>query len=172
MNRSFRLVFGAAAALLLNGCAGYHLGTAHPQAMEGVHTVAVPTFTTTSLVPRLEVLAADSVIAELQRDGTYQVVSGDYADAVIQGTISGVHRHPSRSIRSDVTGSREFTLTVDVKYTVTRRTTQEELQKGTVHGDTSFFVSGFDVNQDERQALPLALQNAAVRLVTQVTEGW
>jgi hypothetical protein len=46
-----------------------------------------------------------------------------------------------------------------------------------VSGKTSFFVSGSnalaaDVNQDERQALPLAIEDAATRLVSQISEGW
>jgi hypothetical protein len=47
----------------------------------------------------------------------------------------------------------------------------------TVTGRTTFFVSGSnalaaDVLQDERQALPLAAEDLAVRLVSQISEGW
>jgi hypothetical protein len=38
-------------------------------------------------------------------------------------------------------------------------------------GTTTFFVSS-DVTSDERQALPLATEDLASRLVTQVSEGW
>ena len=172
MNRSLHLLCGFIAAFLLNGCAGYHLGPAKPKSMDGVQMVAVPSFKNNTLMPRVEVLAADCVISELQRDGTYKVVSSDNADAIIQGTISFIRRNPARNIRSDVIGSREFLLTVDVNYTITSRKTQQILNSGVVHGTTSFFVSGLDVNQDERQALPLALQDAAVHLVTQASEGW
>ena len=40
-----------------------------------------------------------------------------------------------------------------------------------VVGTTSFFV-GTDVTTDERQALPLAAEELATRLVTQLSEGW
>jgi hypothetical protein len=40
-----------------------------------------------------------------------------------------------------------------------------------VVGTTSFFV-GTDVTTDERQALPLAAEELAVHLVTQLSEGW
>ena len=176
MKRFLRIASAAlalcAAALVLNGCAGYHVGPIPPKFMDGVHTVAVPTFHNQTLLPRVEVLAADSVIKELQRDGTFKVTSADTADVIIQGTITNLDRHQARALRSDVSGSREFTLTVSVDYTITKRDTQEELDSGSVRGSTSFFVSGNDVNQDERQAIPLAMENAAVHLVTQVTEGW
>ena len=38
-------------------------------------------------------------------------------------------------------------------------------------GSTSFFVSG-DVNQDERQAIPLAAQGVGQRIVSDISEGW
>ena len=40
-----------------------------------------------------------------------------------------------------------------------------------VVGTTSFFV-GTDVTTDERQALPLAAEELATHLVTQLSEGW
>jgi len=51
-----------------------------------------------------------------------------------------------------------------------------------VVGQTSFFVSSAattttgttsgDVTSDERQALPLATEDLASQLVTQISEGW
>ena len=38
-------------------------------------------------------------------------------------------------------------------------------------GTTSFFV-GTDITTDERQALPLATEDLATRLVSQLSEGW
>lgn len=172
LKRTVLSLFFAATALVLNGCAGYHLGPVIPKAMEGVKTVAVPTFTNGTLVPRLEVLAAGTLIKQLQQDGTFQIVNEDYADAVIEGKISALTRKSSRSIRGDVIASREYTLTVNVDYIVTRRSTGEKLDSGLITGRTSFFVSGNDVNQDERQAIPLALEDAAVALTSRLTEGW
>ena len=40
-----------------------------------------------------------------------------------------------------------------------------------VTGTTSFFV-GPDIITDERQALPLAAEELATRLVSQLSEGW
>ena len=42
---------------------------------------------------------------------------------------------------------------------------------GEAVGTTSFFV-GTDVVTDERQALPLATEELATRLVSQLSEGW
>jgi hypothetical protein len=161
-----------AAVVLLGGCAGYHIGPVIPKVMEGVKTVAVPTFDNETLLPRLEVLAADSVIKQIQQDGTYRVADVAEADAVVKGTLFEIRRHSSRSVRGDVLATREYTLQVIIHYVVTKRSTGEKLDSGSVSGMTSFFVSGNDVNQDERQAIPLALEDAAVHLVSRISEGW
>ena len=41
----------------------------------------------------------------------------------------------------------------------------------TVSGPTSFFV-GSDVATEEEQAIPLAAEDLAVHLVSQLSEGW
>jgi hypothetical protein len=51
------------------------------------------------------------------------------------------------------------------------------LEQRTVNGTTSFFVTGTntiaaDIVQDERQAIPIAAEDLAVRLVSQISEGW
>lgn len=161
-----------AALLACSGCAGYHLGATVPKRMEGVKTIAIPTFRNSTLVPRLEVLSASTVVRQFQQDGTFAVCSADEADAILEGTVTRIRRRGARSVRSDVEKQQEYLLTVTVHYSVTDRKTGRKIDEGNVAGDTSFFVSGNDINQDERQAIPLALEQAANRLVSRVTTGW
>jgi len=170
--RPSALLFAAAAAFLFGGCAGYHVGPVVPKKMEGVKSVAVPSFENGTLIPRLEVLAAGTVIKQIQQDGTFQVANSGNADVILEGKVLDVKRRGARSVRGDVLASREYTLTVDLQYTLVNRVTGEQLDRGKVRGESSFFVSGNDVNQDERQAIPLAIEDAAVRLVSLITEGW
>lgn len=160
-----------ASALLLNGCAGYHVGSVKPHILEGIHSIAIPTFTNQTFQPRIEVLATNTVIKQLQQDGTYQITSEDKADAILKATIRGLGRSPARSLRGNVLATTEFTLTVTVLYTLTTRDGRVILGPGTVAGGTSFFV-GSDVASDQRQALPLAIENLAIRLTSQLSEGW
>ena len=140
--------------------------------MDGVHSIAVPTFRNETLIPRMEVLAADCVIKQLQQDGTFKVASSDSADAVVEGTVVSVRRYGARSVRSDVLKQREYTVILAIRYGVRKKGSDDLIDSGLIAGTTSFFVSGNDVNQDERQALPLALSDAATRLVSHLTEGW
>jgi outer membrane lipopolysaccharide assembly protein LptE/RlpB len=163
-------------AVLFGGCAGYQIGPIKPKTMRTVSKLAVPAFKNETLEPRVEVLLANSLIKQIQQDGTYQVTSEADADATLEGTLDEIVRRPSRSVRGNVLQSREYTLTLRIRYRVIDKSGRI-LDQRTVTGQTSFFVSGTDtiaadVNQDERQALPLAAEDAAVRLVSQISEGW
>lgn len=159
------------AAFALAGCAGYQVGSAQPMYMKGIHTLAVPTFKNNTLEPRIEVLAADAVIKQIQQDGTYTVTSEDHADAVIEGAVMRIIRRSARSVRGNVLATREFDLRVELRFTIKKPGASEAVDTRTVTGTTNFFVSS-DVQQDERQALPLAIEDAAVRLVSEISEGW
>jgi hypothetical protein len=98
-------------------------------------------------------------------------VNADVADAIVKGEIVGVNRSPARSVRGNVLSTTEFNLTMTVKYTLTGRDGKSLGAGGAVSGATSFFV-GSDVSTDERQALPLAAEELARHLVSQLSEGW
>lgn len=161
----------AAALCALTGCAGYRLGPAKPAFLKDVHTVAVPTFRNDTLEPRLEVLVTDSVIKQLQQDGTYKVGPEAEADAILTATIEKIQRNPARSVRGNVLLTREFNLTLTLRFQFADRVTRRVLDSGSLLGQTSYFV-GSDLQQNERQAIPLAAEQVAVRLVSQLTEGF
>ena len=156
---------------LLGGCAGYQLGPATPGYLKNVHSIAVPTFSNITLTPRIEVLVTSTVIKQFQQDGTFKIANADMADATLKAEIVGVNRSPARSVRGNVLSTTEFNLSLTVKYTLTGRDGKVLGSPGAVSGSTSFFV-GDDVNTDERQALPLAAEELARHLVSQLSEGW
>jgi len=166
----------------LGGCLGYHVGPVKPYYLRDVHTIAVPTFKNRTLVPRIEVLVTDTVIKQVQQDGTYQITNGDKADATLTGEISRITRAPARSQRGNVLLTTEFSLVLVVKYWLTGRDGKQLVPPNDAIGTTTFFVDSTatsvqqstsgDVTSDERQALPLATEDLANRLVTQISEGW
>jgi len=158
------------ACLSLTGCLGYHIGPVKPYYMRDVQSIAVPTFKNRTLLPRVEVLVTDTVIKQLQQDGTYKIGSDNDADAVLKGEITRIDRLPARSVRGNVLLTQEFNLRMEVRYTVAARD-GTALAGGRAGGATSFFVTT-DPTTDERQALPLATEDLANQLVTQLSEGW
>jgi hypothetical protein len=158
-------------AFLLEGCAGYHLGPATPGYLKNVHSIAIPTFSNSTLTPRIEVLVTNTVIKQFQQDGTFRIANADVADATLKAEIVGVNRSPARSVRGNVLATTEFNFTLTVKYTLMGRDQKPLGGGGAVSGSTSFFV-GTDVATDERQALPLAAEELARHMVSQLSEGW
>jgi hypothetical protein len=131
----------------------------------------VPTFKNRTLVPRVEVLVTDTLIKQFQQDGTFQITTDDKADATLSGEISRISRVPARSVSGNVLATTEFALALTVRYTLTTRDGKQVAGPGEVTGNTTYFVSS-DVTTDERQALPLATEDLATRLVAQLSEGW
>lgn len=176
------------AAFVLAGCAGYQVGAIKPTPMASVNTLAVPTFRNETLEPRVEVLLANTLIKQIQQDGTYKIADEKSADAIVECTLEELERKPERSVRGDTLATREYELELRIRYRVIDTKTGRELMARSVTGQTSFFanatarrdadgqiraeISTADVLQDERQALPLAMEDAAVRLVAQISEGW
>ena len=158
-------------ALLLSGCAGYHLGPATPAYLRQIHSIAVPTFRNATLVPRIEVLVTGTVIKQFQQDGTFRIANEDNSDATLKGEIVAVGSSPARSVRGNVLATTEFNLSLRVRYTLLGRDGKTLAGPSEAAGLTSFFVAE-DVNTDERQALPLAAEQLAGHLVSQLSEGW
>jgi hypothetical protein len=167
-----KAIFTAALACFsLTGCLGYHIGPVKPYYLRDVHTIAVPTFKNRTLLPHIEVLVTDTVIKQLQQDGTFQIARGEDADATVTAEIIRINRVPARSVRGNVLATVEFNLTMSVRYSVIGRDGTQLVGSAEASGATTFFVSS-DVTTDERQALPLATEDLATRLVAQLSEGW
>ncbi len=164
-----------ALALFLLACSvsscGYRLGEAKPGTLKNVQKIAVTTFKNSTHIPRVEALVTNTVIKQLQQDGTFEVTTVEKADAVLDGAVTAIARAPARSVRGNVLATTEFGLGVTVGWSLRTKDGTPVAGPGSISGGTSFFV-GSDVTTDERQALPLAAEDLAVRLVSQLSEGW
>ncbi len=165
-------------ALLFSGCAGYKVGSIQPKFMAEIRTLAIPSFKNNTLEPRVEVPLATALIKQFQQDGTYQIVGENNADAIVVGTLERIERRPARSVRGNTLQTKEYTLELKCRFEVVNRVTGAIIDSRSINGTTSFFVSSgsddiaSDVNQDERQAIPLAAEDMAVQYVSMVSEGW
>jgi hypothetical protein len=164
-------ISAAVVCLCLSGCLGYHIGPVKPSYLHDIQTIAVPTFKNETLIPRIEALVTDTVIKQFQQDGTYRITNESNADAVLKAEITRISRSPARSLSGNVLATTEFNLSMHVSYRLVGRDGQALGPPSEAIGTTSFFV-GTDVVTDERQALPLATEELATRLVSQLSEGW
>jgi Lipopolysaccharide-assembly len=160
------------AVALLSGCLGYTLGPIPPTFMKGAHKVAVPIFDNKTYEPQIQTLVTDTFIKQLQQDGTYEIVGEDQADAVVRGTISGVTRVKARSVIGNVLASAQVRLIVKLHLQVVNPHSGAPLYPARDFlGQTTYFV-GNDLPTQERQAIPLAAEDAAEQAASFLTEGW
>jgi outer membrane lipopolysaccharide assembly protein LptE/RlpB len=159
-----------ALALSLAGC-GYHLGSAKPAILQNVTKIAVPTFKNKTYVANVEVLLADTTIKQFQQDGTYEIVPDDRADAILYCTLQKADRHQARAVLSNVLATREFILDLEVEYELVDRVTGATILRGNVNADTSFYTNN-DLQIDQQQAIVTAVQEAAVKIVGEISEGF
>lgn len=180
-------------ALLFSGCAGYQLGAVKPSAYEKIDRVFVPPFKNNTLEPRISSLVTNAVLKQMQADGTYQVSTRSRCDAILEGTIERIHKYQLRGLRTDTIRSQELGLYIYIKWRLIDPDTGKEivrtcdpdkdpdtviygdesitLNPGSVVGDTIQFVdASFQVG--ERNALAVAAEDAAKKLIDQMSEGW
>jgi hypothetical protein len=171
LRRGGSLLLATGLLLLVPGCAGYHLGPAKPPYLKDVHSIGIPVVRNYTLLPRIEGLVTASIIRQVQQDGTYQVASPTDGDATLVCYVQKIQRTPARSVSGNILLTAEFELDMGIRFQLIERSTGLILDSGIVDGTTSFFVSN-DVEQDEQQAIPLAAEQAAIRLVSQISEGF
>lgn len=157
------------AVLLLAGC--YTLGETKPAMMRDIATLSVPVSKNTTLEPNVEAMLADTIIKQIQSDGTYAIDSNDRADAIVYTILKELERKPARSVRGNIIATSEYLLVATIEFRVVEQSTGRVLMSGQVQGRTSFFTTP-DLQTAESQAMPLAFADAAVRLTSRLSEGF
>jgi hypothetical protein len=158
-----------AAAMLLAGCAGYHLGPVNGESA-GDRTVEVVPFNNQTLQPRLGDAVTQALREQLETDGTYRLADS-MGDIVITGEIKSYSRTGMSFANSDVLTASNYRVEVEAIVTARERGTGKLLlDKKKVTGYT-FVNVGSDLASAERQAMPLLAQNLAQNVTQMLTEG-
>ncbi len=153
---------------LFSGCASYKLGALH---QPGFKTIFIENFKSEVDEPALENLVTTSVIQQFQKDGTITVVDAAGADVILRGRITEFQMTPLRYSRANELTTTEVSMSIGVKYTLTKRGQIKPYHDGHASGSTGFFI-GNDLQSDKRQGVPLASQALGRQIVTALVEGW
>ena len=123
-----QLLFPAAVvlALLLAGCAGYHLGPVNG-AMAGEKSIEVLPFNNQTLQPRLGDALTQALREELQTDGTYHLATRDPGDVVVTGVITSYDREGVSFLSADVTTPQDYRVAITAHVTARERGTGKVL---------------------------------------------
>jgi len=171
-----RSVFGTALALLtvfaFSGCAGYRVGNVSGRDLQGVRSVYVPVAKNSSLEPDIQMTVTNAIIRRFNNDGTLEVNQSANADSELDMVITNVQHTAISSSNSDIYVTAQYQLTIEATVTfVNRRLGRKIFENLKVTGVTNVFTQS-NIQEGERQALPLAAEDLANNAVKLVTEGW
>lgn len=169
---ALRTTVALVAVLGLGGCAGYRVGDISGRNLQGVRSVYVPVVKNSSLEPDIQMSVTNAIVRRFNDDGTLEVNQNSNADSELDVTITNVLHTPIRSSTTDILLTAQYQLTIEATVTyVNRRLGRKIFENTTVNGSTTFFTQS-DIQEGERQALPLAAEDLANNAVKLVTEGW
>ena len=157
------------AALLLAGCASYHLGPVNGT-VAGEKSVQVLPFNNQTLQPRLGDALTQSLRQRIQVDATYRLATRDAGDVIVSGVIRQYEREGVGFLSTDVMTPQEFRVAVTVHVTARERSTGKLLFERDVRGHTLVHIGG-DLASGERQSLPLLADDVAQNIVSLLAEG-
>jgi hypothetical protein len=162
-------VFPIFFALLLVGCAGYHLGSVNGD-VAGEKSVQIMPFVNNTLQPRLNDDITQALRERLQSDGTYRLATSESGDLIVSGVIRNYDREGLGYLNQDSSTIQNYLVTVTVHVTVLDRVSGKLRLDRDVKGHTLVNV-GLDFASSERQAAPLLAANLAQNITELLTEG-
>jgi hypothetical protein len=165
------LIALSSAALLLSSCAGYTLGGQKPTHLAGITKLAVPTFENQTLEPRIASTVTNALIKQIQMDGSYQIVSEDEADAVLQGSVSRILRTQFRSDRQNVLRTSQLQLGLVANFNIVDTNSGRSIHKGNSRAQ-SYVILDSNIQNSEAQALEDAAQRLSGFIANEISEGW
>jgi len=140
--------------------------------MARVKCIAVPMFANATLHPRAEAIATSAVANAFVQDGTYRITGMNQADAVLEGTLSGIKYSTIRGTRLDTLHPEELANTVTLTWTLRdARDRTKVLASGTSSGSSELFVAT-NLQTARNNALPEALERAGEALVSRLANGY
>lgn len=167
--RALKFFLPGLAAVVLTGCAGYHLGSVNGDTA-GDKTVEVLPLNNQTIQPRLGDAVTQALRERLQVDATYRLATREPGDLVISGVIRSYDREGLGYLNQDATTTQNYRVGVTVHVVIRDRASGKLVLDRDVKGHTLVNV-GPDFASSERQAMPLLAADLAQNIVELLTEG-
>ena len=168
--RPLKIILSGFAAVLVAGCAGYHLGPVNG-ASAGAKSIEVQPFNNQTLQPRLGDAITQSLRERLQTDATYRLASrGGSGDVVVTGVVREYFRQGLGFLNTDVTTPENYRVDLVVHVIARDRLSGKTILDKDVKGHT-FVHIGDDLASAERQAMPILAEDLAQNISELLTEG-
>lgn len=170
MIRRFLLPLFALAALFLNGCAGYKLGSTLPS---DIRTIYVPTCINQTSEPLIEIDVTRGVVSEIQMDGTLKLVNTEAeADAVLEITLLDFYLKPVSYTAGAASTANAYRMNIKASFYLRRvRDNVVLVESPSLVGWEEFSMTG-DMTTSKSVALRPAAEDLGERIVATITEVW
>ncbi len=162
------IAIGAAAGLLA-GCAGYHLGPVNG-AIAGEKSIEVLPFNNQTLQPRLGDAVTQALREQLQTDGTYHLATHSGGNIVVSGVITHYNREGLGYLSNNVATTEDYRIGIVAHVTAHELATGKVVFEKDVKGYTLVQV-GTDLADAERQSVPLLAEDLARNITELLAEG-
>jgi hypothetical protein len=167
--RALKIFLAGLAAVLLAGCASYHLGPVD-HSVAGERSIEVAPFNNQTLQPRLGDALTQALRERLQTDATFHLATRDPGDIVVTGVIRSYQREGLSYLSTDVATPENYRVSVVAHVTARERASGKLLLDKDVKGHTLVHI-GTDLASTERQAMPLLAEDLAQNITELLTEG-
>ncbi len=157
-------------ALLMHaGCAGYRVGSMLPG---DVKTVYVPSVINKTSEPLIEIDVTQSILENVQLDGSLGVAGEAEADSILTVTITD-YKLEAVAYRKDVrSAANQYRINLTARMELRRTRDQSVVAEAPrVTGSAVFDVTG-DLSSSKLTGNPLAADDLATRIVQRIVEYW
>ncbi len=167
--RPFRLPLTLCVAVLLGGCAGYQVGPTGGQTA-GEKSVQIVPFANRTPEARLADAVTAALRKEVQRDGTFRLVTHDPGDIVVSGALVRYERREISLVPGDVATAQDYNVSLTAQVTARDRRSDKVIFDQAVTSHTLVRVTQ-DLPSSERQSLPLLATELARRVTALLADG-
>jgi len=163
------IFLAGAAAALLAGCAGYHLGPVNGGVAREKSIEVLP-FNNQTLQPRLGDAVTQALRERLQVDVTYHLATQGAGDVVVSGVITRYHRQGLSYLNEEATTTENYRVDIVAHVIARERATGKTLLDKNVNAYALVNV-GTDLASSERQATPLLAEDLARNIGELLADG-
>lgn len=167
--RALKFLLPALAAIMLAGCASYHLGPVM-DGKAGDKAVEIFPFNNQTLEPRLGDAITQALRERLQTDATYHLATHGDGDIVVTGVVRQYRRQGLGYSSSDSVTPENYRIEITVHVTARDKSTGKAILDRDVKGHSLVNI-GTDLASAERQALPLLSEDLARNVIELLAEG-
>lgn len=167
--RLARYILTGTLLLAVCGCAGYRLGPSNGL-RAGEKTIQIVPATNRTLEPRLGDAATAALRKEIQRDGTYRLVTRGTADIVLTCELFSYERFDISFIPSDTTTLSDYRISLRARVSAKETATGKIILAEEFTGHSLMQVAN-DLPSVERQTMPILATDLAQKITAALADG-